>query len=88
MLNSRSEYSRCKVPRLTVDREGWTNCKKVVVLPQGIAEGQDAPQPLEKEDIREAEESLGERDIKRKCSDPPSMRKSNSRKLEKLTGWG
>ena len=34
------------------------------------------------------QESLGERDIKRKCSDPPSMRKSKRRKLEKLTGWG
>ena len=32
LLNSRSEYSRCKVPRLTVDLEGWTNCKKLEKL--------------------------------------------------------
>ena len=37
VLNSRSEYSRCKEPRLTVDLDGWTNSKKVVVIPQVIA---------------------------------------------------
>ena len=31
VLNSRFEYSRCKVPCLTVDLVGWTNSKKVVV---------------------------------------------------------
>ena len=31
ILNSRSEYSRCKVPRLIVDLGGWTNVNKVVV---------------------------------------------------------
>jgi hypothetical protein len=34
ILNSKSEYSRCKVPRLTVDLEGWTNATKVVVQQQ------------------------------------------------------
>ena len=74
--NSRSEYSRCMVPRLTVNLEGWTNSKKVVVIPQVIAQGQDVPQPVDDDGISEAEESLGERDMKRKSKDPPSMRKS------------
>ena len=60
----------------------------MVVQQQGVAQGQDAPQPLQDEEIREAEESLGERDTKRKHSDDPSIRKSKRRKLEKLTGWG
>ena len=88
ILNSKSEYSRCKVPRLTVDLEGWTNATKVVVQHQhGIAQGQDAPHPLHEEEVMEAEESLGERDTKRKLNDAPSNRKNKRRKLERLTGW-
>ena len=62
--------------------------KKVLEIPPVQVQGQDAPQLQEDNDIREAEESLGERDTKRKTCDPPSMRKSKRRKLEKLTGWG
>ena len=29
ILNSKGEFNRCKVPRLTVDLEGWTKKKKV-----------------------------------------------------------
>ena len=28
ILNSKSEYSRCRVPRLQLDMEGWTRSKK------------------------------------------------------------
>ena len=69
VLNSRSEYSRCKVTRLTVDLEGWTNSKKVVVIPQVLAQGQDDPQPVDEDEIKEVEDSLGERDMKRKSND-------------------
>ena len=37
VLNSRCEYSRCKVPRLTVDLEGWTNSNKVEMAPKEMA---------------------------------------------------
>ena len=38
---------------------------------------------------KEAEESLEEREIKRKREETPAMeKKSKRRKLEKLTGWG
>ena len=71
-----------------MDLEGWTNSKKEVAIPQVIAQGQDNPHPVEEDEIKEAEDSLSDRDMKRKCKDPPSMRKSKRRRLEKLTGWG
>ena len=37
---------------------------------------------------REMEESLMERDLKRKDKEPQKGRKSKRRKLEKLEGWG
>ena len=88
VLNSRSEYSRCKVPRLTVDQEGWTSSKKKVVVAQEIAKNQINPQPVDEDAIKEAKYSLGDRDMKRKSTDSPSIRKNKRRKLERLTGWG
>ena len=58
------------------------------MVAQGIAQSQDFPQPVDEDDIKEAEDSLGDRDMKRKSNDPPSIRKNKKRKLEKLTGWG
>ena len=43
---------------------------------------------MEEDELKEAEYSLSDRDMKRKSKDPPSTRKSKRRKLEKLTGWG
>jgi hypothetical protein len=82
VLNSRSEYSRCKVPRLIEDLEGWASSKKVVGIAQEIAKTQDNPQPVDYDAIKEAEDSLGDRDMKRKSNDPPSIRTNKRRKLE------
>ena len=87
-MNSKAEYSRCRVPHLTVDLEGWNNSKKVEVVPQLMAQGQVDLQTMDEDMVREAEVNLGERDMKRKNKHPPSMRKSKIRRLEKLTGWG
>ena len=81
-MNSKAEYSRCRVPRLTMDLEGWTNSKKVEVVPQVMAQGQVDLQTMDEDMVREAEDSLGERDMKRKNKHPPSMRKSKKRRLE------
>ena len=53
-----------------------------------IAQSQDDPQPVDEDGIKEAEDSLGDRDMERKSNDPPSIRKNKRRKMEKLTGWG
>ena len=60
ILNSKAEYSRCRVPCLTVDLEGWTKSKKVDVVPQVLSHGQVDLQTMDEYMIREAEGSLGE----------------------------
>ena len=95
ILNSKVEYSRCRVPRLRVDMEGWIEKKKVVTVVE-VAEQSEAMVTVtshqEEEDgvrIKEAEESLADKEIKRKAeSSIPEERKAKKRKLEKLEGWG
>jgi Uri superfamily endonuclease len=86
ILNSKTEYSRCRVPRLTVDLEGWTTSKKVEAAAKVMV-----PAQVQQEDellAKEAEESLEEREIKRKREETQVMGEKNKRrKLEKLTGW-
>ena len=56
ILNSKSEYSRCRVPRLRVDKEGWNKTKS-----------REDPKKAEANQIVEAESSLLEnRNGKRK----------------------
>ena len=83
ILNSKSEYNRCRVPRLKVDLEGWK------------AEQKSEENASHDEDVnysrdREAENSLQERDVKRKTPDlpDPDTRRSKKRKLELLSNWG
>ena len=83
ILNSKSEYNRCRVPRLKVDLEGWKaeqNSKEVASQEEGVNNSRD----------NEAENSLQERDIKRKTPDlpDPDTRRSKRRKLELLNNWG
>ena len=54
ILNSRAEYNRCRVPRLKVDLEGW----------KAIQEHKETN--VEKHLETEAEDSLQERNLKRK----------------------
>ena len=87
ILNSKTEYSQCRVPCLTVGLEGWTNSKKVEAAAKVMV-----PAQVQQDDellAKEADESLEEREIKRKREETPVMGKKNKkRKLEKLTGWG
>ena len=70
-----------------MDLEGWTTSKKVEAAAKVMA-----PAQVHQDDellAKEAEESLEEREIKRKREETPVMeKKSKRRKLEKLTGWG
>ena len=49
-MNSRSEYSRCWVPRLQLDMEGWTRGKKKESADKEIAEKKD-PTSEEAEEV-------------------------------------
>ena len=89
VLNSKSEYSRCRVPRLTINREEWQT-------------GSDKKEEERKEMDRRKEAEAAEETLlqggaawdiskkggatKRKGTD--KGRKSKKRKLEKLVGWG
>ena len=86
ILNAKTDYSRCRVPRLTVDLAGWNNSTREELALKMM--GSSQLEHEEEELTKEAADSLEEREAKRKREDPPAMRKSKKRKLEKLTGWG
>ena len=79
ILNSRSEYNRCRVPRLRIDLEGLKLEQKKASIQK--------KDPLE----AEAESSLGDQDDqKRKYQEKAGqqgIRKPKKVRLEKLTGW-
>ena len=95
ILNSKSEFSRCRVPRLRVDMEGWKEKKKTLEQEAGITSSRTSSQLVEpsiqeveeKRLQEEAELSLSERDIKRKTGMQEGS-KSKRRKLAKVAGWG
>ena len=90
ILNPKSECSRCRVPRLRVDLEGWTSRKKVQEASEKtVSSLEEAKERNEDEELcKEAEESLEERDYKRKNENPADNRRMKKRKLERLVGWG
>ena len=77
VLNSKAEYNRCRVPRLKINMEEWNGKVK------------EGNKKLKVDDMnKEMENSLLEKDLKRKEMEPPKGRKSKRRKLAKLEGWG
>ena len=91
ILNSKSEYSRCRVPRLTVDMEGWktkaTAGKTTEIFQK---DGNLSEQEMIVELLRvEAEESLSDRiQPKRQNEVGKDGRKAKRRKLDLLVDWG
>ena len=83
VLNSRSEYSRCRVPRLRIDMEDWTGRKD-----QDGVKKKGATQKEDNTKVKEAEESLCELELKRKAGELPAVRKNKRRNLDRLMGWG
>jgi hypothetical protein len=88
VLNSKTEYSRCRIPRMTIDREEWKEKKK-----QEVARMEDRVGDLEVElDLREiggAAWQLGgvRENAKRKNTAQPG-RASKRKKMDKLVDWG
>ena len=85
ILNSKSEYTRCRVPRLRVDLEGWK-----------LNQNREGSKQDEAQLNEEAESSLQEEGNKKRKKDQEeeggkistTLRKSKRRKLEPLVGWG
>ena len=92
ILNSKSEFSRCRVPRLRIDMEGWQKKtgdkdERKRKDEQSIQLEEDHHHLIEEERLRgEAEDSLMEKDLKRKADNKESKRKR--RKVERIEGWG
>ena len=101
ILNSKTEFSRCRVPRLRVDMEGWIEKQKLQVQKAGqtssvtssqagTSSHQEQPSSQKEEDRRlqeDAELSQAERDDKRKAG-VQEGRKSKRMRLARVTGWG
>ena len=87
ILNSKAEYNRCRIPRLVMDPEVW-NKKKTEMInpaePQPTSSHQEENNPL----IVEAEESLAEKESRKRSGDVPEGRKTKRRKYCLLEGWG
>ena len=98
VLNSKSEFNRCKIPRLTINLDEWKSRKEKEKEEEGRShraepgKEEDHQEPSDQwEDdgwLLEAEESLSMMDMKRKMDNQPSKRKSKRLKLERLVCWG
>ena len=94
ILNSKAEFSCCRVPRLRIDMEGWkekvekklqTEVKELSTCTTSQQEeNQMLARLLEEAEI---EESLAEMDLKRKVDDQ-TAHEGRKPKKRKLVGWG
>ena len=86
ILNSRSEFSRCRVPRLRLDMETWTKSslqeEMTCVEDPTVLAGDDELM----DDLAEMEKDSRRMGRKRKEKD--QNRKAKRRKMDKLVGWG
>ena len=98
ILNSKSEFNRCRILRLRIDLEGWNIMKK-----KGVEQDGKKEQVVSEEDTRDEEsdrmdeeilnraEEVGRReDTKRKQSDDDRMESGGRKKLgrgEYQPGW-
>ena len=91
-LNSKSEYSRCRVPRLKIDKEVWskkTDPKTVIdkdITTKEATEPHSEDKVTTEESRNAKEDERRRQDQKRKA--PETGGRSKRRRLEKLEGWG
>ena len=87
ILNSRSEYSRCRIPRLRIDMEGWKEAnlqgKKV-----SIVDVKDSTEDTIEKDMEDLEDASRRQESKRKTEDDGIKRRSKKIKFSRLEGWG
>ena len=87
ILNSKSEYSRCRVPRLRVDMEEWKTKRASQSLGKTSLQEEQNEEIIK--DLEMIEEGVRRKESKRK-GDPEvgSKRSSKRRKFARLTNWG
>ena len=88
VLNSRAEYSRCRLPRLTMDKEEWRNAKKKEVQ---LLDKEDGVQgDTEEQDLIDAivagQDEVRRTKLKRKGSKEGGV--SKKRRMDPLLDWG
>ena len=97
ILNSKTEFNGCKVPRLKIDLEGWRKerdmGKATTNPPEGEMGDADLTGMMELEfdqeiSLADMENSARRDDTKRKADGSEKVRKAKKRKLEKLVNWG
>ena len=88
-LNSKTEYSRCRIPRLIIDQEAWQGMKKKEkeIQEEEIKRMEEDLQPF---GMKELEEVLCPIviDVKRKIDPLEKSKSLKRRKLEVLEEWG
>ena len=91
-LNSKSEYSRCRVPPLKIDKEVWgKKADPETVIHEDITT-REATEPND-DDIKPSEENKNAKEDEKRRQDqkrkaPEAGGRSKRRRLEKLEGWG
>jgi hypothetical protein len=91
ILNSKIEYSRCRIPRLTIDTEGWKKFKKEESEREKQLELQQMQS--QEEDLRLTERRMDEceqssRRMESKRKQEATKRKAKKLRLEPLVEWG
>ena len=88
VLNSRTEYSRCRIPRLTIDKEEWKKAKKkeIEVLDRDDEVHGDETEQGHQEAVAAGQEEVKRTQMKRKVSN--ETRASKRPRLETLVDWG
>ena len=90
ILNSKTEYSRCRIPRLTIDTEGWKKFKKEESerekqLELQQMQSQEEELRLTERRMDECEQSSRRMESKRKQE--ATKRKAKKLRLEPLVEW-
>ena len=85
ILNSKSEYSRCRVPRLRVDMEEW---KKKTIKEPTILQEEQLEQEVSLENLEELESGIRRQELKRKGDQIKEKGKKKKMKFSRLTDWG
>ena len=95
ILNSKSEFSRCRVPRLVINLEEWkTKSKEKDTIAEKADTGSNTATEADEEDealikaLEETEKETRRKEGKRKEGKEGGGRQPKRRKLEKLTNWG
>ena len=93
VLNSKTEYSRCRLPRLTIDREEWKSAKEKET--KRLKETEWVEQHVVEDDwVTEEETNMSEwhkeneRPKVKRRMDEEEQRVRKRRKLEPLVNWG